>query len=193
MTTAADLLKKAESRGKTPHIFQPQKRRAWDYAVQEIAVSEEIVQKENRNESGNNWVHKSEQSENKNRNNWVQISEQSGYENKNEYRNNLPQEAGQDKKLNASKSVENLPSLHNENFETNVLKVLRKITGHQQKIMGQITAHIKSLPFSGGACTMPAPKVYTGTMVKGIATMHKSNAVPVFSDEQAVDISRMRR
>jgi len=55
------------------------------------------------------------------------------------------------------------------------------------------TAHIKSLPFSGGACTMPAPKVYTGTMVKGIATMHKSNAVPVFSDEQAVDISRMRR
>jgi hypothetical protein len=30
-------------------------------------------------------------------------------------------------------------------------------------------------------------------MVKGIATMHKSNAVPVFSDEQAVDISRMRR
>jgi len=50
-----------------------------------------------------------------------------------------------------------------------------------------------SLPFSGGACTVKAPKVYTGTMVKGIATMHKSNAVPVFSDEQAVDISKMRR
>ena len=44
-----------------------------------------------------------------------------------------------------------------------------------------------------GVATMPAPKVYTGTKVKGIATMHKSNAVPVFSDEQAVDISRMRR
>ena len=37
------------------------------------------------------------------------------------------------------------------------------------------------------------PKVYTGTKVKGIATMHKSNAVPVFSDEEAVDISKMRR
>jgi hypothetical protein len=35
--------------------------------------------------------------------------------------------------------------------------------------------------------------VYTGTMVKGIATMHKSNAVPVFSDEEAIDISKMRR
>jgi len=36
-------------------------------------------------------------------------------------------------------------------------------------------------------------KVYTGTKVKGIATMHKSNAVPVFSNEEAVDISKMRR
>jgi len=44
-----------------------------------------------------------------------------------------------------------------------------------------------------GVATKPAPKVYTGSMVKGIATMHKSNAVPVFTDEQAVDISRMRR
>ena len=52
---------------------------------------------------------------------------------------------------------------------------------------------IPSLPFTGGACVMPAPKVYTGTKVKGIATMHKSNAVPVFSDEEAVDISKMRR
>lgn len=42
-------------------------------------------------------------------------------------------------------------------------------------------------------CVMPAPKVYTGNMVKGIATMHKSNAVPVFSDEEAVAISTMRR
>jgi hypothetical protein len=58
---------------------------------------------------------------------------------------------------------------------------------------GSSAAKIPSLPFSGGACTMPAPKVYTGTMVKGIATMHKSNAVPVFSDEEAVDISKMRR
>ena len=55
------------------------------------------------------------------------------------------------------------------------------------------TAHIQSRgDFTGNATLAPA-KVYTGTKVKGIATMHKSNAVPVFSDEQAVDISRMRR
>lgn len=54
------------------------------------------------------------------------------------------------------------------------------------------TAHLKSVD-TGGNATLKAPKVYTGTKVKGIATMHKSNAVPVFSDEEAVDISRMRR
>ncbi len=34
---------------------------------------------------------------------------------------------------------------------------------------------------------------YTGTLVKGIATMHKSNAVPVINEDQMKDISRMRR
>ena len=54
------------------------------------------------------------------------------------------------------------------------------------------TAHLKSVD-TGGNATLKPPKVYTGTKVKGIATMHKSNAVPVFSDEEAVDISKMRR
>jgi nucleoid-associated protein YgaU len=58
---------------------------------------------------------------------------------------------------------------------------------------GRSTAHIKSLGQDNGVATMAAPKVYTGTKVKGIATMHKSNAVPVFSDEEAIDISKMRR
>ena len=54
------------------------------------------------------------------------------------------------------------------------------------------TAHIKSVDTGGNAVLKPSP-IYTGTKVKGIATMHKSNAVPVFSDEEAIDISKMRR
>ena len=54
------------------------------------------------------------------------------------------------------------------------------------------THHIPSRD-TGGVAVLAAPKIYTGTKVKGIATMHKSNAVPVFSDEEAIDISRMRR
>lgn len=52
---------------------------------------------------------------------------------------------------------------------------------------------IPSLNSGAGVATLAPAKVYTGTKVKGIATMHKSNAVPVFSDEEAIEISKMRR
>ena len=56
------------------------------------------------------------------------------------------------------------------------------------------THHIKSLDTGhyGTVSSKPTPK-YTGTKILGIGTMHKSNAVPVFSDEEARDISTMRR
>jgi len=44
-----------------------------------------------------------------------------------------------------------------------------------------------------GSATKSAPKVYTGDKVIGIATLHKSNAVPVFNNTEAVEISSMRR
>lgn len=44
-----------------------------------------------------------------------------------------------------------------------------------------------------GVSTHRATPVYTGTKVKGIGTMHKSNAVPIFSDDEAKEISSMRR
>ncbi len=55
------------------------------------------------------------------------------------------------------------------------------------------TPKIASLPFTAGPCTKSPDKVYTGTAIKGIGTMHKSNAVPIFTDEQAVEIATMRR
>jgi hypothetical protein len=55
------------------------------------------------------------------------------------------------------------------------------------------TAHIKSVDTGLGNATLKPANQYTGTKVNGIATMHKSNAVPVFSDEEAVEISKMRR
>ena len=55
------------------------------------------------------------------------------------------------------------------------------------------TPKIPSLPFTGAPCYKKPNPVYTGSAIKGIGTMHKSNAVPVFSDEQARDIATMRR
>lgn len=48
-------------------------------------------------------------------------------------------------------------------------------------------------PTDMSPCTKKETQQYTGTLIKGIGTMHKSNAVPIFSDEAAIEISRMRR
>lgn len=61
------------------------------------------------------------------------------------------------------------------------------------KTSSQTTDNPSRKEWITGPVSSPPPKTYTGTKVKGIATMHKSNAVPVFTDEEAIDIARMRR
>lgn len=53
--------------------------------------------------------------------------------------------------------------------------------------------HIKSHDSGVGVGAKKAVPVYTGTKIIGIGTMHKSNAVPIFSDDDAKAISSMRR
>ena len=55
------------------------------------------------------------------------------------------------------------------------------------------TDHIPSRADTGGIAARAPDKVYTGSAVVGISTLHKSNGVPVFSKEEAIDISKMRR
>lgn len=52
---------------------------------------------------------------------------------------------------------------------------------------------VPSLSTAGGSAEKKPDKVYTGTAMKGVATMHKSNSVPVFDDQHLVDIANMRR
>ena len=54
-------------------------------------------------------------------------------------------------------------------------------------------AHIPSNNTGVGNALAAPKKEYTGTLVTGIATMHKSNAVPVINQEEAEMISKMRR
>ena len=52
-------------------------------------------------------------------------------------------------------------------------------------------SHQTNLPMS---CTKPIEgKRYTGDKMLGIGTLHKSNAVPIFSSEEAKDQASMRR
>jgi hypothetical protein len=60
--------------------------------------------------------------------------------------------------------------------------------------VGRETQHIASRDtgHSGAVRSKDIPQ-YTGTKIIGIGTMHKSNAVPVFSNEEAHAIATMRR
>jgi len=58
---------------------------------------------------------------------------------------------------------------------------------------GRETPRVESQDTGWVPCVKVKDNEYTGTKIKGIGTMHKSNAVPVFSDEEAIDISTMRR
>jgi hypothetical protein len=59
----------------------------------------------------------------------------------------------------------------------------------------EFSNHREKYPSGDGIGTTYARKenVYTGTLIKGIATMHKSNAVPIIDQKQAEEIARMRR
>ena len=61
---------------------------------------------------------------------------------------------------------------------------------------GRETVRHPSLNSIGGNGVATKPthgKVYTGTAMLGIGTLHKSNAVPIFTDEEARDQANMRR
>lgn len=55
------------------------------------------------------------------------------------------------------------------------------------------TQHVKSAAFTGAPCLKIAPKEYSGDLVIGIAQMSKSNAVPVISQDEILEIAKMRR
>jgi len=72
--------------------------------------------------------------------------------------------------------------------QTEVKTFTPKATGYRRE-----TPAYKSGEVSKGFAALPEKKEYTGTLVKGIAVMHKSNAVPVINQEEAESISKMRR
>ena len=71
-------------------------------------------------------------------------------------------------------------------------KVIRAIP----KLMpppGRETPQYPSLNSNEYACGKKETLFYTGDKMKGIGTLHKSNAVPIFTDEEAKDQATMRR
>jgi hypothetical protein len=72
---------------------------------------------------------------------------------------------------------------------------LKGIVSSPIQVSSQIRETIKytSKGSSIGTAAAKPTQVYTGTYIKGVAVMHKSNSVPITSHEQATDIANMRR
>jgi hypothetical protein len=58
---------------------------------------------------------------------------------------------------------------------------------------GRETPNYPSLNSDAYTCTKKDTVFYTGNKMKGIGTLHKSNAVPIFTDEESRDQANMRR
>jgi len=82
------------------------------------------------------------------------------------------------------KALQPTSSVKNEFKTLNVNKMYNKDNRTDQYGSYQGTAYNTS---------KAEKKEYTGSLVQGIATMHKSNAVPVINQEEAESISKMGR
>ena len=74
-----------------------------------------------------------------------------------------------------------------------VRKVVRAVCGDSAKSYRRDTPDYPSCASTAGVAARVEPPRYTGTLVKGIGTMHKSNAVPIIDEEQMKDLASMRR
>jgi hypothetical protein len=80
--------------------------------------------------------------------------------------------------------------------ETKVLKSTRvDAIDHPVTVVDprRSTSHIPSVDTGQGIAAKKEVQQYTGDAMIGIGQLHKSNAVPIFQAEDAVDISKMRR
>lgn len=96
----------------------------------------------------------------------------------------------------AKLSRENQESWKKLLLSHDVKKVSKNIKSVQRKPVsyrGSDLPRIPSVKDTWEPCVRPADKVYTGDAIVGISTMHKSNAVPIFNKQAAIDISKMRR
>ena len=82
------------------------------------------------------------------------------------------------------------------NMSPNVNQPVKKtsVTSTVQPFRRGNNSHIPSVDSKHvGAVSSKPRQYYTGDKILGIGTLHKSNAVPVFSNEEATDMAKMRR
>ena len=70
----------------------------------------------------------------------------------------------------------------------------KKFTLVQSGVFPRETQRVESLNTDNfSPCVKQEKNKYTGTNMLGVSTLHKSNSVPVFNNDDAVDHANMRR
>lgn len=102
---------------------------------------------------------------------------------------------GKRRKKHAANPVKKNPvEFKTMEYKPSTLELLRQEQSRQYKsLMEEAVKNGTFCKMGSGKGDRKEPMKYTGTLIKGIATMHKSNAVPVINQEQATEISRMAR
>ena len=72
-------------------------------------------------------------------------------------------------------------------------RTIRAVQSNAPKPYRRETPEYRSNTATATSTARPEPKRYTGSLVKGIGVMHKSNAVPVIDEQHMKDVARMRR
>ena len=107
-------------------------------------------------------------------------------------------------KKSKPKKLSKAQKQQHDEWLADVLKPVPKFSRSNSKIIkkvpspkippGRETPQIASLNTGFIPCTKSVEgNSYTGTKMLGIGTLHKSNAVPVFNDNEAKEMARMRR
>lgn len=101
------------------------------------------------------------------------------------------------KKDNKWRKTNFLPQRSYEEYERDLFGAKKTFEFRElkpKKVYRRETQKINSLDDNRGSTPRIEPKIYEGERrLLGIAVMHKSNLVPVFDEQSAKDISRMRR
>ena len=74
-----------------------------------------------------------------------------------------------------------------------VKRVLAAVPSNTREYFRRDTPNYPSNAGTAGVAARVESPRYTGTLVKGIGTMHKSNAVPIIDEQQMKDLASMRR
>lgn len=98
---------------------------------------------------------------------------------------------GKNKKLNDSwkKLLEKYDVKPSKKLDTKTIRKSPTIPEHRRTVFDGA----RSIDTGTGIASKSPVNQYTGDAMLGIATMHKSNSVPVFKQEDAEAISKMRR